>query len=93
MSNPEEESLWDEISRLSKEIEELSKKKKEYETKIKELMFKEDPSKGIYFHKEIFELQQKKLMTEFEIDCRRKKKNRILWYLEESKIFDKSKKH
>ncbi len=85
MKPQEEESLWDEIEKMTKKIEELEKKKQELEKKIKEYLYKEDPSKGNYYHKEIFELQQKKLMTQEEIDYRRKKKNRIIWYLEEQK--------
>ncbi len=86
MKHQEEESLLNEVTRLDKEIEKLIIKQQEYKLKIKELIFKEDPSKGISYHKEVFELQQKKLATEVEIEYMKKKKNRILWTLEEKKL-------
>ncbi len=83
MSQVKNDELWNEIASLEKEKEDLSQKKKECEQLIIDYRNKEDPAKNIFYAKEIFELQQEKLKLGVEIDLRQKKKNRILFSLED----------
>jgi len=83
MSQVKNDELWNEIASLEQEMEDLSQKKKDCEKLIIDYRNKEDPAKSIFYAKEIFELQQEKLKLGVEIDLRQKKKNRILFSLED----------
>lgn len=75
----EDESLNEFFASLDAEIEQFKKEKEECEKNLKDLMAKEDPQTGKTFASEIFKLQQEKLRLHFEIEFRRKKRNRVLW--------------
>lgn len=83
MSQVKNDELWNEIASLEQEMEDLSQKKKDCEQLIIDYRNKEDPAKNIFYAKEIFELQQEKLKLGVEIDLRQKKKNRILFSMED----------
>lgn len=83
MSQVKNDELWTEIASLEQEMEDLSQKKKDCEQLIIDYRNKEDPAKNIFYAKEIFELQQEKLKLGVEIDLRQKKKNRILFSMED----------
>lgn len=71
------ESGLTDIPALEQEAEKFEAMKKTCEQSIKDYMAKEDPANGIFFAKEIFELQQEKLRLQVEAELKRKKINRI----------------
>ena len=78
----EKESKSIKISEIKAEIETFMEELEFCQNRTKTLMASEDPSKKIYFAREIFASQQDKLRLEVEIDTRRKKINRIKQGLE-----------
>ncbi|CCO22836.1 hypothetical protein [Maridesulfovibrio hydrothermalis] len=73
----EEESKSISIPELEELIANFKKELELCKERTRSLMAQENPSKGIFFAKEIFESQQDKLRLETEIDIRQKKINRI----------------
>ena len=65
------------IAALEAELEEFKNRQQACSAKIKELLYTENPSAGIVYAKEIFQLQQDKLRLQVEIDCRRNQIQRI----------------
>ena len=77
LKEPVEESVHDEVARLTREIEELSKEQVSLVNLVGKLRDSEDPANGVFHHQEIFEAQQNKLRLEVEIQMRQAKINRL----------------
>lgn len=65
------------IETLKAQIEALSAEKSATEAKVIHLRDSEDPAKGVFHSREIFQAQQDKLRLETEIDLRRRKIRRL----------------
>ncbi len=76
-NQPENESVSEQISRLTRQMEDFMQRKQECLQKAKELMAGEDFDKGIFYHKEIYSLKQDSLRLEVEAEFCRKKINRL----------------
>lgn len=72
------------IEVLESEIKQFKSELEQSKKQIRQLMQSEDPSKGVFFAKEIFTTQQDKLRLEVEIELRQKKINRIRLGISES---------
>jgi hypothetical protein len=77
MSTNPSESKLPTSEELEAEITAFSKERTECEAKARELLLQEDPSKGIFFPQEIFQLKQDKLRLETEILFRKNKLARM----------------
>jgi len=75
--------LSDDIPTLEAEVAELTIERDEAILKTRQLRDEEDPKNGVYYHKEIFQLQQDKLRLDVEIKFRTNKINRINLGIEE----------
>ncbi|BDQ37746.1 hypothetical protein SYK_21060 [Pseudodesulfovibrio nedwellii] len=78
-----EKRLSEDIPTLEAEVVELTVERDEAMLKIRQLRNDEDPKNGVYYHKEIFQLQQDKLRLDVEIKFRTNKINRINLGIEE----------
>nr|WP_287411341.1 hypothetical protein [Pseudodesulfovibrio sp.] len=78
-----EKRLSEDIPTLEAEVVELTVERDEAMLKIRQLRDDEDPKNGVYYHKEIFQLQQDKLRLDVEIKFRTNKINRINLGIEE----------
>ncbi|MFP4167923.1 MAG: hypothetical protein ACLFSY_03620 [Desulfonatronovibrionaceae bacterium] len=67
-----------EIKDLKQEVQELNSQMAACESRVNELRTQEDPAAGVFYHQEIFSLQQEKLRLQVEIEFREKKINRLL---------------
>ncbi|WP_035244706.1 hypothetical protein [Desulfonatronovibrio hydrogenovorans] len=72
-----EESVSEEIARLTSQMEDFINQRSQCRKKIRELMAAEDPKNRIFHHQEIFTLQQDSLRLEVEAELCRKKINRL----------------
>ncbi len=71
----ESESL--QIEAIEKEIERFRTEQADAAAKVKELLKREDPVRGITFHEDIFRLQQDKLRLDTEIQFLQVKLRRL----------------
>ncbi|MDY0228281.1 MAG: hypothetical protein RBR38_15830 [Desulfomicrobium apsheronum] len=71
----ESESL--QIETIKQEIEKFRAEHSEASVKIKDLLLREDPARGITFHEDIFRLQQDKLRLDTEIQFLQVKLRRL----------------
>ncbi len=71
------ESESRQIESIEKEIGRFKVEQAEAMARVKELLQREDPARGITHHKEIFRLQQDKLRLDTEIQILRVKLRRI----------------
>jgi len=71
------ESVSEQIAKLTRQMEDFRKKKFVCIQKAKKLMASEDPEKGIFHNQEIFTLKQDSLRLEVEAEFCRKKINRL----------------
>lgn len=68
MTSPNENaSVLQQIDKIQLEIRSLRHEQAAVQAKVKELFCQENPDQGIFFHEEIFRLQQDKLRLETEI--------------------------
>ncbi len=65
------------INELEAEIAAFAQEKADCEARARELLAKEDPAQGIFYHEEIFRLKQDKLRLETEILFRTNKIARL----------------
>ncbi|WFS62499.1 hypothetical protein LF599_17870 [Pseudodesulfovibrio thermohalotolerans] len=78
-----EKRLSDDVNVLEAEVAELSLDLEKTKQAVRRLREEEDPAKGVYRHEEIFQMQQKKLRLDVEIQFRTNKINRIKLGIEE----------
>ena len=71
------ESESQQIEAIEKEIGRFRAEQAEAQTKVKELLQREDPARGITFHEDIFRLQQDKLPLDTEIQILQVKLRRL----------------
>jgi hypothetical protein len=71
------ESESQQIEAIEKEIGRFRAEQAEAQTKVKELLQREDPARGITFHEDIFRLQQDKLRLDTEIQILQVKLRRL----------------
>ena len=71
----ESESL--QIETIRQEIERFRSEQSEASAKIKDLLQREDPAHGVFFHEDIFRLQQDKLRLDTEIQFLQVKLRRL----------------
>ncbi len=76
-NQPGKESVSEQIAELTRQLEDLIQKRHERIQLAKKLMSSEDPEKGIFHNKEIFNLKQESLQLEVEAEFCRKKINRL----------------
>ncbi|NDV18124.1 hypothetical protein GO013_01660 [Pseudodesulfovibrio sp. JC047] len=72
-----EKRLSDDKATLEKEVAELTLEREKTQVSIRQFMEDEDLKNGVYYHNEIFQLQQDKLRLDVEIKFRTNKINRI----------------
>lgn len=77
-NSAEDALLSKQINSHKAEIKNLKSSKEKLEQKIKDLLFREDPNKGIFHAQEIYRLKQDKLCLQVEIDIQEKKLKRLL---------------
>lgn len=71
------ESESQQIESIKSEIERFRTEQAEATAKVKELLRREDPARGITFHEDIFRLQQDKLRLDTEIQFLQVKLRRL----------------
>jgi len=71
------ESESQQIETIEKEIGRFRAEQAEAQAKVKELLQREDPARGITFHEDIFRLQQDKLRLDTEIQILQVKLRRL----------------
>lgn len=71
------ESESQQIESIEKEIGRFRAEQAEIAAKVKDLLLREDPSRGITFHEDIFRLQQDKLRMDTEIQFLQVKLRRL----------------
>lgn len=71
------ESESQQIEAIEKEIGRFRAEQAEAQAKVKELLQREDPARGITFHEDIFRLQQDKLRLDTEIQILQVKLRRL----------------
>ncbi|MBE1425328.1 hypothetical protein H4684_001981 [Desulfomicrobium macestii] len=71
------ESESQQIETIEKEIGRFKAEQAEAQAKVKELLQREDPARGITFHEEIFRLQQGNLRLDTEIQILKVKLRRL----------------
>lgn len=73
----EEESASSEIEALEAEVGSFQKELADCEKRIRDLRAREDPAKGVYLARDIFDASQDKLRIRVEIDQRERKIRRL----------------
>jgi hypothetical protein len=76
-SQSAKESESQQIETIEKEIGRFRAEQAEAQAKVKELLQREDPARGITFHEDIFRLQQDKLRLDTEIQILQVKLRRL----------------
>ncbi len=76
-SQNENESESQQIKAIEKEIGRFKAEQAEAQAKVKELLQREDPARGITFHEDIFRLQQDALRLDTEIQILKVKLRRL----------------
>lgn len=71
------ESESQQIESIKTEIERFRNEQAEAAAKVKDLLRREDPARGITFHEDIFRLQQDKLRLDTEIQFLQVKLRRL----------------
>ena len=71
------ESESQQIESIKSEIERFRNEQTEAAAKVKDLLRREDPARGITFHEDIFRLQQDKLRLDTEIQFLQVKLRRL----------------
>lgn len=71
------ESESQQIETIEKEIGRFKAEQAEGQAKVKELLQREDPARGITFHEDIFRLQQDNLRLDTEIQILKVKLRRL----------------
>lgn len=71
------ESESQQIETIEKEIGRFKAEQAEAQAKVKELLQREDPARGITFHEDIFRLQQDRLRLDTEIQILQVKLRRL----------------
>ena len=71
------ESESQQIESIKSEIERFRTEQAEAAAKVKDLLRREDPARGITFHEDIFRLQQDKLRLDTEIQFLQVKLRRL----------------
>lgn len=71
------ESESQQIESIKSEIERFRTEQAEATAKVKDLLRREDPARGITFHEDIFRLQQDKLRLDTEIQFLQVKLRRL----------------
>ena len=71
------ESESQQIETIEKEIGRFRAEQAEAQAKVKELLQREDPARGITFHEDIFRLQQDRLRLDTEIQILQVKLRRL----------------
>lgn len=87
-SKSADKRLSDDLQVLETEAAELTLQRDNTIKEIRDLREAEDTKNGVYFHKEIFEAQQKKLRLDVEIKFRTNKINRINMGIDEMDASD-----
>ncbi len=78
-----DESLPNSIEELEEQLKEISKRQSFCAEQVKELMSKENPSKGLFFASEIHQNIQLKMLLQYQFDLRKAKINRLRMGVEE----------
>ena len=71
------ESESQQIEAIEKQIGEFRAQQVQMAAKVKDLLLREDPARGITFHEDIFRLQQDKLRVDTEIQFLQVKLRRL----------------